>query len=42
MDDIQKNIEVCNPYKKQKILILFDYMTADMLSKKKFNQIATG
>ena len=31
MDGIYKNIEDCNPNKKQKILIIFDYMIADML-----------
>ena len=35
MDDIYKNIEVCYPNKKQKILIVFD----DMLSNKKLNPI---
>ena len=35
MDDIYKNIEVYNPNKKRKILILFDDMIADMLSNKK-------
>ena len=34
MDDIYKNIEEYNPNKKRKILIVFDYMIADMLSKK--------
>ena len=41
MDDIYKNIEECNPNKKQKILIVFDDMIADMLSNKKLNQIVT-
>ena len=35
MDDIYKNIEYYNPNKKQKILIAFDDMLVDMLSKKK-------
>ena len=35
MDDIHKNIEKYNPNKKRKILIIFDDMIADMLSKKK-------
>ena len=39
MDDIYKNIEVYNPYKKQKILIVFDDMTVNMLSNKKLNQM---
>ena len=41
MDDIYKNIEEYNPNKKQKILIVFDDITADMLSHKKFNPIVT-
>ena len=32
MDDIYKNTEEYNPNKKRKILIVFDYMIADMLS----------
>ena len=35
MDDIYKNIEDCNLIKQQKILIVFDYMIADMLSNEK-------
>ena len=35
MDDIHKNIEEYNPNKKQKILIVFDDMNADMFSNKK-------
>ena len=41
MDDVYKNSEECNPNKKQKILIVFHYMTADMLSNKTLNQIVT-
>ena len=41
MNDIYKNIEECNPNKKQIILIVFDYMIAGMLSKKKLNPIIT-
>ena len=41
MDDIYKNIEVYNPNKKLKILILFDDMIADTLSNKKVNPIVT-
>ena len=37
MDDIYKNIEECNPNKKCKALIIFDYMIPDMLSNKKLN-----
>ena len=39
MDDIYKNIEEYNSYKKRKILIVFDEMIADMLSNKKLNPI---
>ena len=35
MADIYKNIEEYNPGKKNKILIVFDDMIADMLSNKK-------
>ena len=41
MDNIYKNIEEYNPNKKQKILIVFDDMIADMLSNKKLNPIVT-
>ena len=41
MDDIYKNIEEYNPNKKQKILIVFDDMIADMLSNKKLKPIVT-
>ena len=34
MDDICKNIEEYNPNEKRRTLIVFDGMTADMLSKK--------
>ena len=37
MDGIDKNIEEYNPHKKQKILVAFDYMIADMLNNKKLN-----
>ena len=36
-----KNIEEYNPNKKRKILIVFDEMTADMLSNKKLSPIIT-
>ena len=39
--DIYKNTEEYNPYKKHKILIVFDDMIADMLSNKKHNPIVT-
>ena len=41
MNNIHKNIEEYNPNKKLKILIVFDYMIADMLSNKKLNPIIT-
>ena len=41
MDDVSKNIEEYNPNKKQKILIVFDDIIADMLSNKKLNPILT-
>ena len=41
LDDIYKNIEKYNPNKKQKILIVFDDIIADMLTNKKFNPIVT-
>ena len=41
MDDIYKDIEEYNPNKKQKILIVFDDMIADMVINKKLNPIVT-
>ena len=41
MDDIYKNIEEYYPNKKHEMLIVFDYMIADMLSSKKLNPIVT-
>ena len=41
MDDIYKDIEEYNPNKKQKILIVFNDMIADMLCNKKLNPILT-
>ena len=41
MDDIYKIIEEYNPNKKGKILIVFDDMIADMLSKKKRDPVVT-
>ena len=37
--DIYKSIEGCNPNKKHKILIVFDYIIADMLNDKILNPI---
>ena len=39
MDDIYENIQEYNPNKKQKILIVFDDMIADMLRNKKLNPL---
>ena len=41
MDNVYKNIEEYNPNKKQKVLIVFDDMIADMLSNKKRNPMVT-
>ena len=41
MDDNHQNIEEYNPNKKQKILIVFDDMTADLFSKKNVIPIVT-
>ena len=41
MDDIYENIGEHNPNKKHKIVIVFDDMTADMLSNKRRNSIVT-
>ena len=41
MDYFYKIIEVSNPNKKSKVLILFDDMVADMLNNKKLNPIVT-
>ena len=41
MQDVYKNIEEYNPIKKRKILIVFDYMIADMINNNKLNPIVT-
>ena len=41
MDDIYKNIEEYNLNKKQKILIVFDDIIANMHSNKKVNPMVT-
>ena len=41
MDDIYKNIEKYSPNNKCKILIVLDYMIADMRNNKKLNPIVT-
>ena len=42
MQDVYKNIEVYNPVKKRKMLIVFDDMIADMINNNKLNPIVTG
>ena len=37
-----KNIEECNPNKKQKVLIVFADVIADMLNNNKLNPVITG
>ena len=37
MHDVYKNIDEYNPYKENKILIVFDDMIADMIHNKKLN-----
>ena len=39
IDNIYENIEQYNPNKELKILIVFDYMIADMFTNKKLQQI---
>ena len=39
MDDVYKNIDDYNPNRKRKILIMFDDMTADIMTNKKFQAI---
>ena len=41
MQDVHKNIEDHNPIKKCKILIVFDYMIADMINNNNSNPIVT-
>ena len=41
MQDVHKNINHYNPNKENKILIVLDYMIADMISNKKLNSIVT-
>ena len=41
MCDVYKNINYYNPYKENKILIVFDDMIADMINNKKLNSIIT-
>ena len=41
MHDVYKNIDEYNPYKKNKILIVFDDMITDMIHNKKLNSVVT-
>ena len=41
MHDVYKNIDEYNPYKENKILLVFDDMIADMIHNKKLNSIVT-
>ena len=41
MHNVYKNIDDYNPDKENKILIVFDYMIADMIHNKKLNSILT-
>ena len=41
MQDVYKNIDEYNTDKERKILIVFDYMIADMINNKKLNSIVT-
>ena len=39
MDDVYNNIDDCNPKRQRKMLIVFDDMIADIMTKKKFQAI---
>ena len=41
MCDVYKNVNYYNPYKENRILIVFDDMIADMIINKKLNSIVT-
>ena len=41
MQDVYKNIEEYNLGKEYKMLIVFDYMIADMINNKKLNPVVT-
>ena len=41
MIDVYKNIDMYNPDKENKILIVFDDMIADMINNKNVNSITT-
>ena len=38
MNDVYENIDLYNPNRKRKILIVFDDMIADIMTNKNFNQ----
>ena len=40
-DDVYENLKDYNPTKKRKVLILYDYMMADMESNKKSKSLVT-
>ena len=39
MNDVYENIDLYNPNRKKKILIVFDDMTADIMTNKTFQSI---
>ena len=39
MSDVYENIGLCNPNRQRKVLIIFDDMIADIVTKKKFQSI---
>ena len=41
MHNVYKNINYYNPYKENKILLVFDDMIADMINSKRLNSIVT-
>ena len=41
MRDVYKNINKYNPYKENKILVVFNDMIADMINNKKLNSVVT-
>ena len=41
MQDVPKSIEKCNPGTKPKVLIVFNYMIADMINNKVINSVVT-
>ena len=41
MRDVYNSIEIYNPNKKRKVLIVFDDMTADMINNKNLNSVVT-